>query len=84
MVAAGGLVEDIRDMTKMFMNCNINHISSHESEQMKKNPDASLKRLGIGDTTQPIPEIITLAMAENVLGLSTIQGLKDKGLNKAI
>ncbi|XVF39461.1 hypothetical protein PTKIN_Ptkin01aG0036800 [Pterospermum kingtungense] len=49
-------------------------ISRHESEHIKKNPDASLIRLGIGDTTQPIPDIITQAMAEHVRGLSTIQG----------
>ncbi|XWS21554.1 hypothetical protein CRYUN_Cryun30bG0064200 [Craigia yunnanensis] len=54
-------------------------ISRRESEHMQKNPDASLIRLGIGDTTRPIPDIITLAMAEHVHGLSTIQGYRGYG-----
>ncbi|KAK5832155.1 hypothetical protein PVK06_015955 [Gossypium arboreum] len=54
-------------------------ISRHESEHLQKNPDASLIRLGIGDTTQPIPDTITLAMAEQVRGLSTIQGYRGYG-----
>ncbi|XP_012445786.2 probable LL-diaminopimelate aminotransferase, chloroplastic [Gossypium raimondii] len=54
-------------------------ISRHESEHLRKNPDASLIRLGIGDTTQPIPDTITLAMAEQVRGLSTIQGYRGYG-----
>lgn len=36
----------------------------HETEHIRKYPDAKLIRLGIGDTTEPIPEIITSAMAE--------------------
>ncbi|XWS15054.1 hypothetical protein CRYUN_Cryun35bG0061500 [Craigia yunnanensis] len=54
-------------------------ISRRESEHMQKNPDASLIRLGIGDTTQPIPDIITLAMAEQVHSLSTIKGYRGYG-----
>ncbi|XVF36789.1 hypothetical protein REPUB_Repub19eG0088400 [Reevesia pubescens] len=54
-------------------------ISRRESEHMQKNPDASLIRLGIGDTTQPIPDIITQAMAEHVHDLSTIQGYRGYG-----
>lgn len=35
-----------------------------ESEHAQKYPHARLIRLGIGDTTEPIPDIITSAMAE--------------------
>lgn len=35
-----------------------------ESEHARKNPHARVIRLGIGDTTQPIPNIITSAMVE--------------------
>lgn len=35
-----------------------------ESEHTQKYPHARLIRLGIGDTTEPIPDIITSAMAE--------------------
>ncbi|GMI90908.1 eds two suppressor 5, AGD2-like defense response protein 1 [Hibiscus trionum] len=54
-------------------------ISRHESEHLQKNPGASLIRLGIGDTTHPIPDTITQAMAEHVRGLSTIQGYRGYG-----
>ncbi|KAK6257431.1 hypothetical protein QUC31_000890 [Theobroma cacao] len=54
-------------------------ISRRESEHMQKNPHASLLRLGIGDTTEPIPDIITLAMVEHVRGLSTILGYRGYG-----
>ncbi|KAE8666829.1 Aminotransferase ALD1 [Hibiscus syriacus] len=54
-------------------------ISRHEAEHLQENPDASLIRLGIGDTTHPIPDTITLAMAEHVRGLSTIQGYRGYG-----
>ncbi|OMO85740.1 Aminotransferase, class I/classII [Corchorus capsularis] len=54
-------------------------IASRESEHMQKHPHASLIKLGIGDTTQPIPDIITQAMAEQVCGLSTIEGYRGYG-----
>ncbi|XP_037494261.1 aminotransferase ALD1, chloroplastic isoform X2 [Jatropha curcas] len=54
-------------------------ISIREFEHMQKRPHARLIRLGIGDTTQPIPEIITSAMAEHAYALSTLQGYKGYG-----
>ncbi|KAH7567805.1 hypothetical protein JRO89_XS07G0154000 [Xanthoceras sorbifolium] len=54
-------------------------IFKRESEHIQKFPDASLIRLGIGDTTEPIPDIITSAMAEHAFSLSTIQGYKGYG-----
>ncbi|KAK7385268.1 hypothetical protein VNO78_30982 [Psophocarpus tetragonolobus] len=45
----------------------------------KRNPHARLIRLGIGDTTEPIPDIITSAMAKQALALSTAQGYKGYG-----
>ncbi|TKY56226.1 Aminotransferase ALD1 [Spatholobus suberectus] len=50
-----------------------------ESEYAQRNPHARLIRLGIGDTTEPIPDIITSAMAEQALALSTAQGYKGYG-----
>lgn len=47
-----------------YLLCFLTQISRRESEHMQKNPHASLLRLGIGDTTEPIPDIITLAMVE--------------------
>ncbi|WVZ02506.1 hypothetical protein V8G54_023312 [Vigna mungo] len=54
-------------------------ISTRESEYSRRNPHARLIQLGIGDTTQPIPDIITSAMAEQALALSTTQGYKGYG-----
>lgn len=34
---------------------------------MLKHPDAQIISLGIGDTTEPIPEVITSAMAKVIL-----------------
>ncbi|KAE8077365.1 hypothetical protein FH972_015936 [Carpinus fangiana] len=54
-------------------------ISRHELEHTQKCPHARLIRLGIGDTTEPIPEIITSAMAEHAHALSTVQGYRGYG-----
>ena len=39
-------------------------ISAHELEHIKKYPNAEVISLGIGDTTEPIPELITSAMSD--------------------
>uniref|UniRef100_A0A2N9IHM2 Aminotransferase class I/classII large domain-containing protein n=1 Tax=Fagus sylvatica TaxID=28930 RepID=A0A2N9IHM2_FAGSY len=54
-------------------------IGMREVEHTQKYPHARLIRLGIGDTTQPIPDIITSAMAEHVYALSTVQGYRGYG-----
>lgn len=46
---------------------------------MVKYPDAKVISLGIGDTTEPIPEVITSAMAERAHGLSTLGGYSGYG-----
>ncbi|KAJ6391565.1 hypothetical protein OIU77_025527 [Salix suchowensis] len=54
-------------------------ISVREYEHARRNPDARLIRLGIGDTTQPIPDTITAAMAEHAYALSTTRGYRGYG-----
>ncbi|CAL5386164.1 unnamed protein product [Camellia sinensis] len=54
-------------------------ICMRELEHNRKYPHAKLIRLGIGDTTHPIPPIITSAMAQHVYGLSTVQGYRGYG-----
>ncbi|KAK7385267.1 hypothetical protein VNO78_30981 [Psophocarpus tetragonolobus] len=54
-------------------------IFMRESEYAERNPNARLIKLGIGDTTEPIPDIITSAMAEQALALSIAQGYKGYG-----
>jgi LL-diaminopimelate aminotransferase len=39
-------------------------ISIKHEAHLKKYPDAKVISLGIGDTTEPIPSVITSAMAE--------------------
>lgn len=46
----------------IFVYCK--QIFMREFEHTQKYPDANLIRLGVGDTSQPIPDIITSAMAE--------------------
>ncbi|KAL3733247.1 hypothetical protein ACJRO7_022729 [Eucalyptus globulus] len=54
-------------------------ISIREAEHAEKYPHAKLIKLGIGDTTRPIPHIITSAMAQKALALSTDAGYTGYG-----
>ncbi|CAD6202478.1 unnamed protein product [Miscanthus lutarioriparius] len=54
-------------------------ISIKHEAHLKKYPDAKVISLGIGDTTEPIPSVITSAMAEYVLALSTPEGYQGYG-----
>ncbi|GKF81759.1 LL-diaminopimelate aminotransferase, chloroplastic, partial [Tanacetum coccineum] len=44
-----------------------------------KYPDEQMISLGIGDITEPIPEVITSAMAKRALALSTVEGYTGYG-----
>ncbi|KAI4993044.1 hypothetical protein ZWY2020_007357 [Hordeum vulgare] len=66
-------------------------ISMRREAHQKKYPEAKVISLGIGDTTQPIPSIVTSAMAEYAHALSTPEGYQgygpeqgQKSLRKAI
>ncbi|KMS99704.1 hypothetical protein BVRB_1g021370 [Beta vulgaris subsp. vulgaris] len=50
-----------------------------EMEHVKKYPNAKLIRLGIGDTTQPIPHAISSVMSEYAQALSTVDGYSGYG-----
>lgn len=54
-------------------------IARRRAAHMVKYPDAKVISLGIGDTTEPIPEVITSAMAERAHGLSTLGGYSGYG-----
>ncbi|RCV46114.1 hypothetical protein SEVIR_9G510600v4 [Setaria viridis] len=54
-------------------------ISMKREAHLKKYPDAKVISLGIGDTTEPIPSVITSAMAEYALALSTPEGYQGYG-----
>ncbi|KAJ0988594.1 hypothetical protein J5N97_006950 [Dioscorea zingiberensis] len=48
-------------------------------EHMEKYPDAKIISLGIGDTTRPIPRVVTSAMEQYSNALSTIEGYRGYG-----
>lgn len=54
-------------------------IGKRQMEHMQKYPDAKVISLGIGNTTEPIPAVVSSAMTEYSLGLSTIEGYRGYG-----
>ncbi|GMH03062.1 hypothetical protein Nepgr_004901 [Nepenthes gracilis] len=54
-------------------------IARRKAAHLLKYPDAHVISLGIGDTTEPIPEVITSAMAERCHALSTVAGYSGYG-----
>ncbi|XP_031476793.1 probable LL-diaminopimelate aminotransferase, chloroplastic [Nymphaea colorata] len=54
-------------------------IARRRSAHMAKHPDARIISLGIGDTTEPIPDVITSAMAKRAHALATIDGYSGYG-----
>ncbi|KAM3313830.1 hypothetical protein ACQJBY_032998 [Aegilops geniculata] len=54
-------------------------IARRRAAHLLKHPDAKIISLGIGDTTEPIPEVITNAMAERARALSTVDGYSGYG-----
>ncbi|KAL8097519.1 aminotransferase ALD1, chloroplastic-like [Apium graveolens] len=54
-------------------------ISARELEHMEKYPDAKIISLGIGDTTQPIPDIVAHTMSDFARDLSTRKGYRGYG-----
>ncbi|RDX76236.1 Aminotransferase ALD1, chloroplastic, partial [Mucuna pruriens] len=54
-------------------------IFMRESEYAQRNPHARLIKLGVGDTSEPIPDFVASAMSEQALALSTAQGYKGYG-----
>lgn len=67
------------NMEKLRNNYLFPEISARELEHIKKYPNAKVISLGIGDTTEPIPDIVTLSMANYARGLSTREGYKGYG-----
>ncbi|CDO97476.1 unnamed protein product [Coffea canephora] len=70
------------NMEKLQNNYLFPEISSRELEHMKKYPHAKVISLGIGDTTEPLPEIVALSMANYARCLSTPEGYKGYGLEQ--
>ncbi|KAF8019709.1 hypothetical protein BT93_G0414 [Corymbia citriodora subsp. variegata] len=54
-------------------------IARRKAAHLQKYPDAKVISLGIGDTTEPIPDAITSAMAKRSYALSTLEGYSGYG-----
>ncbi|KAK3011990.1 hypothetical protein RJ639_011248 [Escallonia herrerae] len=54
-------------------------VARRKAAHILKYPDAEVISLGIGDTTEPIPEVITSAMAKRSNALSTVEGYSGYG-----
>ena len=49
-------------------------IAKRRREHQEQNPDAKIISLGIGDTTEPIPQYIADAMSAAAAGMATREG----------
>lgn len=67
------------NLEKLQNNYLFPEISTRELEHKKKYPNSEIIRLGIGDTTQPIPDIVALSMADYARDLSTHEGYRGYG-----
>ncbi|XVE67391.1 hypothetical protein DITRI_Ditri08aG0156600 [Diplodiscus trichospermus] len=54
-------------------------VARRRNAHLLKYPNAQVISLGIGDTTEPIPDVITSAMAKRSHALSTIEGYSGYG-----
>ncbi|XP_059445937.1 LL-diaminopimelate aminotransferase, chloroplastic-like [Corylus avellana] len=67
------------NMTKLQAGYLFPEISRRRAAHLLKYPDAQVISLGIGDTTEPIPEVITSAMEMRSRALSTLEGYSGYG-----
>lgn len=74
--------------TKVYRNANMEklragylfpEIARRRAAHITKYPDAQVISLGIGDTTEPIPEVITSSIAMKAHALSTLEGYSGYG-----
>ncbi|KAF1875050.1 hypothetical protein Lal_00007666 [Lupinus albus] len=67
------------NITKLQAGYLFPEIARRKNAHLLKFPDAKIISLGIGDTTEPIPEVITSAMAKKSYALSTLEGYSGYG-----
>lgn len=66
-------------MEKLQYNYLFPEISAQEAQHAKKYPNAKIISLGIGDTTQPLPDVVASSMANYAYSLSTRNGYRGYG-----
>ncbi|KAK1359278.1 LL-diaminopimelate aminotransferase, chloroplastic [Heracleum sosnowskyi] len=67
------------NLERLHKNYLFPEISARELEHIEKYPDAKIISLGIGDTTQPIPDIVANTMSKFARDLSTLKGSRGYG-----
>ncbi len=73
------MVQRNKNMTKLHTNYLFPEISLRKKQFLKQNPEAKIINLGIGDTTQPIPEPITHLLKQAASNLGTAEGYTGYG-----
>ncbi|KAL9448177.1 hypothetical protein AB3S75_015615 [Citrus x aurantiifolia] len=80
--------EGVGRCTKVHQNINLEklrngylftEIAWRELQHLEKYPNAKVISLGIGDTTQPIPDNISMSMANYARALATAEGYRGYG-----
>ena len=72
---AGYLFPEVRCFHSMVHSVTVStQIARRRREHQEKHPDAKIISLGIGDTTEPIPDVISSAMRDAAIGLGTRTG----------
>lgn len=66
-------------MEKLQYNFLFPEISARQAQHAKRYPNAKIISLGIGDTTQPLPDIVASSMANYAHSLSTSTGYRGYG-----
>ncbi|KAL3635307.1 aldolase [Castilleja foliolosa] len=66
-------------MERLQYNYLFPEISARESQHVKKYPNAKVISLGIGDTTEPLPDVVAMSMANYAHGLATQTGYRGYG-----
>lgn len=66
-------------LAKLHSNYLFPEINKRKLAYLKKNPDAKLISLGIGDTTEPLPEFVSKYMASITEALGTAKGYSGYG-----
>lgn len=72
------------NLTRLKANYLFPEINLRKRQFLAMNPEASLISLGIGDTTEPIPQSITNTLADISLGLGTLERYSGYGPEQGI
>jgi len=67
------------NLNKLHSSYLFRKIAEYKQELLEKTPDAELISIGIGNTTEPLPELFANSLAENAKALGTVSGYSGYG-----